>query len=94
MEPPVKSLTEMIGDLIVVRIPVLDKNKLVVRLHKVEQGGIWVESHDFNKSMLDEYDMPFSVTSLVLFIPFSGIDYILSSTQTIALSETAFGLDK
>jgi hypothetical protein len=94
MEPSVKSLTEMIGDLIVARIPVLDEeNKIVVRLHKVEQSGIWVESHAFNESMLEEYDMPVSVTSLLLFIPFSGIDYILSSIQTIALSETAFGLD-
>jgi len=95
MEPLVKSLAEMIGDLIVARIPVLDEdNKILVRLHKVEQSGIWVESHVFNESMLEEYEMPISVTSLLLFIPFSGIDYILSSIQTIALSETAFGLDK
>jgi hypothetical protein len=95
MEPLVKSLTEMIGDLIVTRIPVLDKeNKIVVRLHKVEEGGIWVESQAFNEAMLEEYEMPVSVTSLLLFIPFSGIDYIVSSIHTIALSETAFGLDK
>jgi len=95
MEPLVKSLTEMIGDLIVTRIPVLDKeNKIVVRLHKVEEGGIWVESQAFNEAMLEEYEMPVSVTSLLLFIPFSGIDYIVSSLHTIALSETAFGLDK
>jgi hypothetical protein len=95
MEPLVKSLTEMIGDLIVTRIPVLDKeNKIVVRLHKVEEGGIWVESQAFNEAMLEEYEMPVSVTSLLLFIPFSGIDYIVSSIHTIALSETAFGLDR
>jgi hypothetical protein len=95
MEPLVKSLTEMIGDLIVTRIPVLDKeNKIVVRLHKVEEGGIWVESQAFNEAMLEEYEMPVSVTSLLLFIPFSGIEYIISSIHTIALSETAFGLDK
>jgi hypothetical protein len=94
MEPSVKSLTEMIGDLIVARIPVLDKeNKIVVRLRKVEQSGIWVESQAFNESTLEEYGMPVSVTSLLLFIPFSGIDYILSSIETIARSETAFGLD-
>ena len=44
MEPSVKSLTEMIGDLIVARIPVLDKeNKIVVRSHNVEPSGIWVQ---------------------------------------------------
>ena len=35
---------------------------------------------------------PASITTLVLFIPFSGIDYIISSVECVALSETALGL--
>ena len=93
MEPVVRSLKEMVGEFIVTRIPVLDKeNKILVRLHKVESGGIWVESHAFNEAMLEEYEMPGSVTSLLLFIPYSGIDFIVSSIQAVVLSETAFGL--
>jgi hypothetical protein len=95
MEPVVRSLKEMIGEFIVARIPVLDKeNMVVVRLHKLEKAGIWIESHPFNEAMLERYCMPGSVTSLLLFIPFNGIDYIVSSIQAVVLSETAFGLDK
>jgi hypothetical protein len=93
MEPVVRSLKEMTGEFIIARIPALDKeNMVVVRLHKLEKAGIWIESHPFNEAMLEKYCMPGSVTSLLLFIPFSGIDYIVSSIHAVVLSETAFGL--
>ena len=83
----------MVGTLIVARIPALDKeNNVFVRLHSVDMGGIWIESKTFNQDMLDRYEIPASITTLVLFIPFSGIDYIISSMECVALSETALGL--
>ena len=92
-EPQLPSLKEMIGKLIVARIPALDNENMVfVRLHKVEPSGLWVESHFYNQEMLEKFDMPVSSTTLVLFVPYSSIDYIVSSIRTIALSETAFGL--
>jgi hypothetical protein len=92
-QPTVLSLREMVGTLIVARIPALDKeNNVFVRLHSVERSGIWVESKTFNQEMLEKYDVPASITTLVLFIPFSGIDYIISSVECVALSETALGL--
>lgn len=91
--PELRSLTEMIGELIMARIPALDaENMVFVRLHKVESSGIWVESHCYNQEMLEKFDMPVSATTLVLFVPFSSIAYIVSSIRTIALSETALGL--
>jgi hypothetical protein len=92
-QPTVLSLREMVGTLIVARIPALDKeNNVFVRLHRVEMSGIWVESKTFNQDMLDKYEIPASITTLVLFIPFSGIDYIISSVECVSLSETALGL--
>lgn len=86
-------LREMIGTLIVARIPVLDQEEMVtVRLHKVEASGVWVESQDFNEAMLKRVGMAASTTSLVLFIPFSGIDFIVASLSSTALSEAALGL--
>ena len=83
----------MIGKFIVARIPVLDgENMALVRLHKVEESGIWVESQSFNETMLQKFGMAASATTLVLFVPFSGIEFIVSSVSSIALSETAFGL--
>ena len=92
--PTVLSLREMVGTLIVARIPVLDKdNNVFVRLHRVETGGIWVESKTFNQEMLEKYEIPVSITTLVLFVPFCRIDYIISSVECVSLSETALGLN-
>ena len=93
-QPTVLSLREMVGTLIVARIPTLDKeNNVFVRLHRIEMSGIWVESKTFNQDMLEKYEIPASITTLVLFIPFSGIDYIISSVECVSLSETALGLN-
>ena len=92
-QPTVLSLREMVGTLIVARIPALDKeNNVFVRLHKVEMSGIWVESKTFNQDMLEKYEIPASITTLLLFIPFCGIEYIISSVERVSLSETALGL--
>jgi len=86
-------LRHMIGKFIVTRIPALDReNMVLVRLHKVEESGIWVESQSFNETMLQKFGMAASATTLVLFIPFSGIEFIVSSVSSISLSEAAFGL--
>ena len=83
----------MIGKFIVTRIPALDReNMVLVRLHKVEESGIWIESQSFNETMLQKFGMAASATTLVLFIPFSGIEFIVSSVSSISLSEAAFGL--
>jgi len=92
-QPTVPSLREMVGTLIVARIPALDKeNNVFVWLYRVEMGGIWIESKTFNEEMLEKYDVLASMTTLVLFIPFSGIEYIIASVESVTLSETALGL--
>jgi len=92
-QPTVLSLREMVGTLIVARIPALDKdNNVFVRLHRVDMGGIWIESKTFNQEMLEKNEIPASMTTLVLFIPFSGIEYIIASVECVSLSETALGL--
>lgn len=92
-QPTVLRLREMVGTLIVARIPALDKdNDVFVRLHRVDIGGIWLESKTFNQEMLEKYEIPASITTLVLFIPFSGIGYIIASVDRVTLSEAALGL--
>jgi hypothetical protein len=87
-QPTVPSLREMVGTLIVARIPALDKDgNVFVRLHRVEMSGIWVESKTFNQDMLEKYEIPASITTLVLFVPFSGIEYIISSVECVSLSD-------
>ena len=90
-----RDFKEMIGKMIVARIPALDQDDIVtVRLHKVEANGIWIESQEFNEAMLHRVGMAASLRGLVLFVPFSSVDFIVSSVSSPALSEAAFGLGK
>jgi hypothetical protein len=93
MEADVPHLRDMVGKLIVARIPVLDSENMVfVQLLRLEAAGLWIESHRFNAEMLEHFDMPVSSTTLVLFVPFCAISYIVSSMETVVLSEHALGL--
>jgi len=88
-----RTLKSMIGEMIVVRIPVLDtEDMILVRLHKVDAHGIWIESQQFSEAILKRVGVTFSRTTIILFIPFQKVDFILSSENMFCLSETAFGL--
>lgn len=92
-QPIVLSLQEMIGTLIAARIPALDKeNDVIVRLRRVEMSGIWLESKKFNQDMLEKYEIPILINTLVLFIPFSGVEYIISWAECASLPEATLGL--
>jgi len=88
-------LKDLVGKLVVMRVPALDRNDHVyVKLLRLEAAGLWVESHAYNQAMLDKYDLPSSASTLVLFLPYNSITYVVSSIQTIVLSEAALGLSE
>ena len=88
-----RTLKSMVGEIIMARIPALDKEEVVlVRLHMVEASGIWVESQDFTETVMSRCEIAASRTTVLMFVPFQGVDFILGSIDSIALSEKAFGL--
>ena len=88
-----RTLKSMVGEIIMARIPALDKEEMVlVRLHMVEASGIWVESQDFTETVMSRCEIAASRTTVLMFVPFQGVDFILGSIDSIALSEKAFGL--
>jgi hypothetical protein len=87
------TLKNMVGETIMARIRALDKEDMVlVKLHKVEASGIWVESQDFTETVMSRCEIAASRTTVIMFIPFHGVDYILGSVDSMSLSEKAFGL--
>jgi len=86
-------LRRLVGASLVARIPSLNEDDFVmVKLLKVENAGIWIESQDFTERMMRQFSTSTSPTTMVLFIPFSRIEYILTSLPVMSLSETSFGL--
>ena len=88
-----RTLKSMVGEIIMARIPALDKEEMVlVTLHMVEASGIWVESQDFTETVMRRCEIAASRTTVLMFVPFHGVDYILGSIDVMSLSERAFGV--
>jgi hypothetical protein len=88
-----QTLKGLVGTLVIASIPALDEEEMVlVKLHKVESAGVWVEHQGFTDRMLLRCEIAVSRTTVIVFVPFEGVNFILSSIDSVALSETAFGL--
>ncbi len=88
-----RSLRSMVGEIVIARIPALNADEMtMVKLHKVEATGIWIESQGFTDAMMKKCNLATSVTTLLLFVPFHRIEYIVGSIRTLSLSEKALGL--
>jgi hypothetical protein len=92
MRPPI-SLKNMIGTVVIARIRAIDNEEMVlVKLHKVEAAGVWIEDQNFTDKLMLRCGIAASRTIPVVFVPFQGIDFILGSIDSLSLSERAFGV--
>ena len=88
-----RSLKSMVGEMIILRVPALESEEMsLVKLHSVEASGIWIESQDFTDAMMKKMQLTASATTLILFVPFHSIEFIVGSKNSLSLSERAFGL--
>lgn len=86
------SLKGLVGEMVIARIPALGDDMVLVRMHRVEAYGIWIESQNFTDEMLARFHLIASTTTLLLFIPYSGVDFIVGGLHSMALSERVFEL--
>jgi hypothetical protein len=88
-----RSLASMIGEVIIVRIPLLDAEGMtLVKLHGIEAHGIWIESQDVTNQLMEKFQFSSSRTTPLVFVPFEKVDFIIASLESLALSESAFGI--
>ncbi len=89
----IRCLKSMEGECIIARIRAFDDDLVLVRLHRVEPHGIWIEHQDFTNQMMRRFGMASSTTTLVLFVPFASIDFVVGAVHALSLSEDALGLN-
>jgi hypothetical protein len=86
-------LSDYVGQTVLIRsIPVDEQRPTVVKLVDVEAGGIWIESQDLTDHWLAELKVTSSPKTLVWFLPYAKISWIMGSEDYPALSEKALGL--
>lgn len=82
----------MIGEVIIVRIPLLDAGMMLVKLHGIEAHGIWIESQDLTNQLMEKFHCSSSRTTPLVFVPFGKLDFIIAALDSLSLSEPALGL--
>ncbi len=88
-----KSLRGLEGTNIQIVLPGMDRTEIQeVKLRKVEDAGIWIESQRMTNDILKVLAQNSSTHTPVFFVPWHGVTLILSTTEGVSLSEKSFGL--
>jgi hypothetical protein len=89
----IPSLNSLVGEKIIARIDAIDDEKpRVVKLLLVENAGIWVESDKIIQDFLAGQGVSASLRTVVVFVPWNHVHWILGFADYPALSEKGFGL--
>lgn len=87
------SLRNMVGQEIAVRIPCLKEDvHMNVILEAVDEAGIWINSKEINKQIFAESSIKASLKSIVVFVPFAKIDFVIGVSELAYLSEESLGV--
>lgn len=72
------SLEQLIGHELLCVIPIIHATQMqIIRLHRVEQGGIWIESNAMTQTVLRNMNAAAGKTPL-FFVPFEKINFLMS----------------
>ena len=78
-------LKDKIGQVITAHVPILDQVVFQeLKLHGVEQGGIWVESQKLTDLLLAKFHVHASSKTLVFFLPYHPISFVMDSVDSPA----------
>lgn len=82
------NLAQLEGQIVLGNFHSLDPTHAIyVRLHRVEQYGIWIESQEYANKLLSSHGLTMSEQTLVMFVPWSGVKLILVGIPTPSVSE-------
>jgi hypothetical protein len=89
----VPSLNELIGYTVTVHSENVNRDHPVrVKLHGVEAGGVWIESKELTDHWSHEIGKSGGPQTLIWFLPFSQIAWIMAAIGVPALSEKGLGV--
>lgn len=81
----------LIGKTMLIVIPLMDPPLQEVTIRGVEAGGIWIESAKLTSTFLATLNVP-AIKTPIFFLPFHAIKLAFYPSESLALSEEAFGV--
>ena len=85
------SLEKLVGQVIIALVPIFHNTIFQkLKLHSVEPAGIWVESQSITNQILGMARVRASPKTMIFFLPFSQISFVMSSLDVPGLSDEEF----
>jgi hypothetical protein len=86
-------LSEFVGQTLTAWIPLIHTTHFQeVKLHGIDGGGVWIESQTITNQLLSIANVQDAPRTLVFFVPFHEIRFLMRSIDSPSLCEKAFGL--
>lgn len=86
-------LQDFVGQTIIALVPIFDPVVYQsLKLHEVEASGLWVENQEITNFMLEKYGLATTPKTMIFFLPFHEIRFVLGSLDVPSLGEKAFGV--
>jgi hypothetical protein len=78
----------MVGEIIGALIPMFHQTTIQqVKLHAVENGGIWIENQKTTSDFLSQVGVKMAPKTLIFFVPFAHISVIVASLDVPSISD-------
>jgi len=81
-------LDSLIGEIITIKIPTMKAKEFEAKLLGIEHGGIWIEDIGLSQSALAAARTKATPKTMIFFVPFSSIAFVVDSLDAPTLSET------
>lgn len=73
-------------------IPSIAKKALELKIHGIDQGGIWIETQKLTDDVLELFDAASLPATPIFFIPYSAIVWACALAKGPSLSSAKLGL--
>jgi hypothetical protein len=82
------SLESLVGRVVGMRVPIINSESTIhAKIHRVETSGLWIESSEITELLLTSSEKTGAPRTLILFFPFSEIDFVMGFLDVPSLSE-------
>jgi hypothetical protein len=81
-------LASLVGEVITVKIPSLNEKEFEAKLLAIEDSGIWIEYLALSQAALKLFKVTSARGTMVFFVPFPSISFVVESLDIPTLSET------
>ena len=82
------NLPGLVGQVVGMKIPLWNTETTVrVKVHAVESSGLWIENQELTNSLLSEHERKSAPTTIILFLPYQQIQYVVASVAVPSLLE-------